>query len=96
MNYLFDIAEYYINTYHQWLIVLYSILLTLRIKLQKYYKKTEKVFIYSNDVIFQPHEKLSLFKQYNWNEEYIRKYSNAYRERYINEYKKIENLDISS
>jgi len=77
------------------LTILILTLLTLRIKLRKYYKKTEKVFVYSNDIIFQSRGKLSLFKQYNWDKEYIEKYSNACRERYINEYKEINDLDTS-
>ena len=75
------------------MITLILILFILKIKLQKYYKKTKKIFIYSNNIIFQSRGKLSLFKQYNWNEKYIEKYLNTCKERYINEYKEIENLN---
>jgi hypothetical protein len=37
-----------------------------------------------------------LFKQYSWDEEWISKYSDACREKYVQEYEGISNLDISS
>lgn len=70
-------------------------LVALTAKLRKYYKKTLNVVVYPNGVIFQPRGKLSLFKQYSWDEEWIAKYSDACRERYIREYEGISTVDIS-
>jgi hAT family C-terminal dimerisation region len=84
---LSTIAQHKSNAHHIWLTALAPALLALTAKLRKYYKKTSNVVVYPNGVIFQPRGKLSLFKQYSWDEEWIAKYSDACRERYVREYK---------
>ena len=96
LDHLSTIMEHRTNNHHAWLTALTPTLLALRAKLRKYYKKTEKVFVYPNGVIFQPRGKLSLFKQYSWDEEWIAKYSDACRDKYIEEYEGISTMDTSS
>ena len=74
------------NSEHRWMRAIKSTLDALIIKLRKYYKVIDYSFIYSNSIIFQSRSKLVLFKHASWEESDVQKYSNLYRERYLNHY----------
>lgn len=58
----------------------------MRLKLSKYYMKTEHPFVYSDAVILEPSGKLLLFEQDSFEPHFKGKYSHECRERYINDY----------
>lgn len=58
----------------------------MRLKLSKYYQKTEHPFVYSDAVILEPSGKLLLFEQDSFEPHYKGKYSQECRERYVNYY----------
>jgi hypothetical protein len=60
-------------------------------KLAKYYKKTNKPFVYSDACILNPSIKISLFEQSNWDPHHGRKYRAACRRRYIDNYESTKN-----
>jgi hypothetical protein len=58
----------------------------MRLKLSKYYQKTEHPFVYSDAVILEPSGKLLLFEQDSFEPHYKGKYSQECRERYVSSY----------
>ena len=66
-------------------------------KLRKYYSLTEISFVYPNAIIFNPHGKLELFKQPNWDDygaDYnAESYSHRCRSKFVQDY---ENNEVRS
>jgi len=55
-------------------------------KLRKYYKATDKPYVYSDGQILEPLGKLVLFDQESWDQEDAEKYSKMCRARYVRDY----------
>ena len=77
--------------------ILASTLDALRDKLRKYYSLTDLLFVYPNAIIFNPREKLELFKKPNWSgygaEYNAESYSCRCRSKFIQDY---ENNEVGS
>ena len=70
----------------------------MRLKLSKYYQKTEHPFVYSDAVILEPSGKLLLFEQDSFEPHFKSKYNSECRERYVDNYEstlKTSQLEIT-
>jgi hypothetical protein len=70
----------------QWADQLHEAVDNMATKLRKHYDATDKPFAYPDGVILEPRGKLVLFKQQTFDPQYCERYSNACRQRYIDNY----------
>ena len=64
----------------------YPAVVEMKIKLKRYYAKTEHPYIYGNSVILNPKWKLNLFREESWEEGSVEKYRDQCRQSYLNDY----------
>ena len=71
---------------HKWMTAIYPAVVEMKIKLKRYYAKTEHPYVYSNSLILSPKWKLNLFKQDSWEEGSLEKYRDQCRQSYLDDY----------
>ena len=71
---------------HKWMSAVYPAVVEMKIKLKRYYAKTEHPYVYGNSVILNPKWKLNLFKEDSWEEGSVEKYREQCRQSYLNNY----------
>ena len=71
---------------HKWMTVIYLAVVEMKIKLKRYYAKTEHPYVYGNSLILSPKWKLNLFKQDSWEEGSLEKYRDQCRQLYLDDY----------
>jgi hypothetical protein len=70
----------------EWADQLHEAIDNMAIKLSTHYDVTDKPFVYPDGVILEPRGKLVLFKQHTFDPDYCERYSDACRQRYIDNY----------
>jgi len=58
---------------------IYPAVVEMKLKLKRYYAKTEHPHVYGNSIILNPRWKLSLFHQDSWEEGSVEKYRSQCR-----------------
>jgi hypothetical protein len=71
---------------HKWMNAIYPAVVEMKLKLKRYYAKTEHPHVYANSIVLNPRWKLSLFHQESWEEGSVEKYRSQCRLDYMKEF----------
>lgn len=71
---------------HKWMAAVYPAVVEMKIKLKRYYAKTEHPSAYGNSIILNPKWKLTLFQQESWEEGSVDRYRTQCRQAYLDNY----------
>jgi hypothetical protein len=83
---LSDILRDTTHGHHKWMNAIYPAVVEMKLKLKRYYAKTEHPHVYGNSIILNPRWKLSLFHQDSWEEGSVEKYRSQCRLDYMREF----------